>query len=246
MTSLVAQVRAQRARLAGWALAALVSGLAAAHAQPAASPPPAAAPAEGRLTAEELASLSKAAHGEDPDRVLALLSFERLRCAFSEEKQVALLKRPLRSSGFIVFDKQKGIARHTLEPRPALAVVTRTTLRLTRGKRVEVIALDKSKDLRAFALVLPALLRGDREELERSFELVVLGSAKGRWALRLTPRSESLRKLVRQVTVVGKGGTLALLDIEEASGDRSRTWLSEQRQGGEVTGEELAAAFGGA
>lgn len=226
-----------------WALVALLGGLAAApaRAQPAAAPA-----AEGAPTAAELATLLEAASGEDPGRVLALLSFERMRCAFAEEKQVALLKRPLRSSGTIVFDRQKGIARHTAKPRPSQAVVTRTTLRLTRGKRVEEISLDKSKELRAFALVFPALLRGDRDELERSFELVALGSAKGRWALRLTPRGAALRKLVRRVLVVGKGATLHLLEVEEASGDRSRTWLTEQRAGAEVSGEELAAAFGGA
>ncbi len=217
----------------------------AAPAAASASTAPAAAAAPSPTEAE-LIALLEAKSKEPPARVLELLAFERLRCTFSEEKQVALLKRPLRSSGFIVFDKQAGVARITRAPRPAKAVVTRTTLRLTRGKRYEEISLDKSKELRAFAMVFPALLRGDREELERSFELGVFGSSKGRWGLRLTPRSKSLRKLVSQVLVVGQGGTLQLLDVEEASGDRSRTWLTEQRAGAEVTGEELAAAFGGA
>lgn len=222
----------------------------AAPAAPAASAAPtasaaAAAPAPA-LTEAELNALLEAKSKEPAARMLELLAFERLRCTFSEEKQVALLKRPLRSGGFIVFDKQEGVARITRSPRPAKAVVTRTTLRLTRGKRYEEIALDKSKELRAFAMVFPALLRGDREELERSFELVGFGSSKGRWGLRLSPRGDALRKLVRQVLVVGKGGTLLLLEVVEASGDRSRTWLTEQRTGAEVTGEELAAAFGGA
>ncbi len=220
-----------------WAIAALVCAVASARAAEPRKEQSAAPPA--KLVAGD------PARGKALDPVFSHLRLARMRCAFAEEKQVALLKKPLRSSGVLLFDKALGIVRTTRSPKPAVAVLTKTSLRITKGKRVEVIPLDKSKDLRAFVLVFPTLLRGERAELERSFELGLYGNAKEWWALRFVPRSEALRGYVKNVTVIGHGATLWGLDIVEASGDSTRTLLTELVKDDEVTDEEIAAAFGG-
>ena len=56
------------------------------------------------------------ARGGAIDQVFKLLELKRLGCKFTEEKRVALLARPLKSTGTIYFDRDKGIARTTLTP----------------------------------------------------------------------------------------------------------------------------------
>jgi outer membrane lipoprotein carrier protein LolA len=208
---------------------------------PATTGPPATAPSDGP-PANLLSGAP--AHGAAIDPVFARLQLHRLRCAFREDKHIALLARPLQSSGVIYFDRDRGIVRSTTAPHPEKAVLTRTALRIQKGDHVEDIPLDKSKDLQAFALILPTLLRGERGAIERSFDIALYGRADAWWALEFTPRSDSLRALVRRVVVSGRAGELAALQIAEASGDTTDTRLLDIHTNGDVPDAEIAAAFG--
>lgn len=234
---------------------AIAPGSAPASPSPSTSPGTPAAPAAGDAPRDAKAPpsineppanlLSGApAHGAALDPVFARLQLQRLRCAFHDEKHIALLARPLVSSGVITFDRDRGIVRSTTAPHAEKAVLTRTALRIQRGDRVEDIPLDRSKDLQAFALIFPTLLRGERPAIERSFDLALYGRADAWWALELTPRSDSLRALVRRVVVFGRAGELAALQIAEASGDTTDTRLSDLHRNGDVPDAEIAAAFG--
>jgi len=184
------------------------------------------------------------ARGRALDPVFAYFAFDRLRCQFSEDKHVALLARPLHSTGTIYFDRARGIARITLAPRPQAAVLTATSLRLRTADRTEEIPLDKTKDLRAFALIFPTLLRGDRKALEGAFELGLYGSAHDWSALALTPRAASLRALVHRVVVIAHKAELVSLQIAEASGDTTDTQLTAAVRDAGVSDAEIATAFG--
>jgi len=184
------------------------------------------------------------ARGAAIDPVFKLLALQRLGCKFSEEKRVALLARPLKSTGTIYFERDKGIARTTLTPKVQHVVLTRTTLRITTDKKSEEIPLDKSKDLKAFALIFPTLLRGDRAELEKSFTIGLHGSDKDWWALTFTPKTDSLKKLIKRVVVFGKKTEIVSLQIAEASGDTTETRLTDLVKNADVPDAEIAKAFG--
>jgi len=224
---------------------AIAPGLALA-APPPSAPPPSAPAAPAAPADQPPASLlsGQPAHGAALDPVFARLQLRRLRCAFHEQKHIALLARPVQSSGAIYFDRDRGIVRETRAPRAEKAVLTRTALRIQRGDHVEDIPLDKSKDLQAFALIFPTLLRGERADIERSFDVALYGRADGWWALAFTPRADSLRALVRRVVVFGRAGELVALQIAEASGDTTDTRLSDLHTNGDVSDAEIAAAFG--
>src|SRR5262249_25941083 len=123
-------------------------------------------------------------------------------------------------------------------------VLTRTSLRIRSGKRDEDIPLDKTKDLKAFALIFPTLLRGDRRELERAFDLGLYGSDKAWWALAFVPKADSLRKLVKRVIVIGRQRDVFSIQIDEASGDTTETRLTDILNNGAVPDAEIATAFG--
>lgn len=186
------------------------------------------------------------ARGTAIDPVFKLLALQRLGCTFSEEKRVALLARPLKSTGTIYFERDRGIARSTLTPKVQHVVLTRTTLRIKTDKKSEEIPLDKSKDLKAFALIFPTLLRGERAELEKSFAIGLHGSDKDWWALTFTPKTDSLKKLVKRVVVFGKKTDLVSLQIVEASGDTTDTRLTDIKKNADVPDAEIAKAFGAA
>lgn len=186
------------------------------------------------------------ARGGAIDQVFKLLELKRLGCKFTEEKRVALLARPLKSTGTIYFDRDKGIARTTLTPKVQHVVLTKTTLRIKTVKKTEEIPLDKSKDLKAFALIFPSVLRGDRAELERSFSIGLYGSEKDWWALAFTPKTDSLKKLIKRVIVFGKKTDVVSLQIVEASGDTTATQLTDILKNADVPDAEIAEAFGAA
>lgn len=183
------------------------------------------------------------ARGSALDPVFAHFKLDRLRYKFSEQKRIALLARPLTSTGTIYFDRDRGIARLAETPRRQQVVLTKTSLRIKTDKRSEEIPLDKSKDLRAFALIFPTLLRGERAALETSFDVGLYGKSGDWWALAFTPKTESLRALVRRVVVFGKAGEVVSLQVTEASGDVTDTRLSGIQRNSEVPDAEIAAAF---
>lgn len=230
--------RVGRATAMVLAIAGIAGGAAAGPASP-----PEAKPEKAEAPPANLVS-GDAAHGAALDPVFAHFRLARLACAFSEEKHIALLAKPLRSSGTIYYDRDKGISRTTRAPKPEHVVVTQTTLRFRKGDHTEEIPLDKSKDLKAFALIFPTVLRGERGELERSFDIGLYGSDAAWWALAFTPKTDSLRALVRRVVVFGHKAELASLQVVEASGDTTETQLSEIRTNGAVPDGEIASAFG--
>lgn len=198
-------------------------------------------PAPGAPPAQLLEG--KPQRGAALEPVFAHLKLDRLRCTFREDKRVALLARPLHSTGKIYFQRDKGIARITLTPKRQDAVLTASSLRIRTGQKLEEIPLDKTVDLKAFALIFPTLLRGDRAELERSFAVELYGSDRDWWALSFTPNKESLRALVSRVVVFGKASGLVALRVVEASGDTTETALAEIATNKDVPDAELAEAF---
>ena len=207
------------------ALVALLAGIA--HADPPAS----------LLTGE-------AKHGAALDPVFVHFKLDKMSCKFSEQKHIALLAKPLTSSGVIFYDRDKGISRTTLAPKKQQVVLTKTTISIRSDKHTEEIPLDKTKDLRAFAMIFPSLLRGDRAELEKAFDIGLYGSDADWWALSFAPKADSLKKLVRKVVVVGRKGDVVSLQVVEASGDTTDTQLTDVLKNGDVPAAEIATAFG--
>jgi len=171
--------------------------------------------------------------------VMKLLGVTRLAADFVEQKHSSLLAKPLTTKGTLVYDREKGLVRSVTGARAQQVIVTQTTLTIKKGKRTETVPLAKSKDLKAFALVFPALLRGDQGEIAKSFDLAIRGTVKDVWVLTLTPKAASLKKLISEVTVIGKSGEVRELHVKEASGDHSEMVLSGIRTNTDVKDTEL-------
>lgn len=166
-----------------------------------------------------------------------------LLARFREEKRIALLVEPLKSEGTVHFTPQKGLARHTLQPKKQSVWLSGSALTFWDGKRSETISLQTSPSLRAFADGFSMLLGADRPGLERNFRLELSGSPADRWRLRLMPIPKSLRALVTEIEVKGTGVVVSTLTVLEASGDVSTTTFLEVDPAHRYGEDEIRALF---
>jgi hypothetical protein len=173
--------------------------------------------------------LGSAASGasDDLDELMRLLG-ERHHghVDFVEQHFLALLSRPVESSGELIYDAPDRLEKRTLQPRPESLMLARDVLTIRRGRHRHVL------DLRAYPQILPfvesirATLAGDRGALERAFRVEYAGNLE-RWTLFLAPRESSVAATVFQVRIGGSREHLRDVEIREKDGDRSLMTLRD-------------------
>lgn len=149
-----------------------------------------------------------------------------LRGEFSQEKQVAGFRNPLRSQGRFVVARERGVIWTTLKPFPSEMVITaeRILSRQPDGStRVELDAREQPA-MRSVNAILFALMSGDVQALSSQFTVEAQRDAKG-WTLSLTPKSPMLAKAFSSLQLRGDR-YVRQVDIVEASKDHTRLTFS--------------------
>jgi len=132
--------------------------------------------------------------------------------SFIEQHFLSMLKRPVESSGELIYDAPDHLEKRTLEQGHVLTV--------QRGHGTHVL------DLKSYPQVLPliesirATLAGDRAALEQRFKLE-FGGDQARWMLVLTPLDPQAAKAVSRVQIDGARDNLLRVEIQQPDGDRS-------------------------
>lgn len=167
-----------------------------------------------------LVNVAASADG-DLDQVMGLLAMHKHgRVEFIEQHFLAVLKRPIESSGEMSYDAPDRLEKRTVKPRAESLLLTGSTLTVERAHSRRVM------DLHAYPQVLPfiesirATLAGDRAALERLFHLDFTGSV-ARWSLTLVPLETKMKQSVAQVRIDGAGDQLLKIEIRQPDGDRS-------------------------
>jgi hypothetical protein len=167
------------------------------------------------------AGLAANAASDDLDGVMHLLSQRRHgEVSFVEQRFLSLLKRPLESSGELIYDAPGRLEKRTLEPRTESLLLDGNVLTEQRGHRSRVIDLNAYPQVLPFVESIRATLAGDRTALERLFRLEFAGSL-ARWTLVLTPLDAHAAKAVSQVQIDGSRDNLLKVEIRQPDGDRS-------------------------
>ncbi len=141
-----------------------------------------------------------------------------VRAEFVQSKQVAALKRPLLTSGQLLFSRQQGVLWQIEQP-------YRVSYLLAEDRVVEIAADGSRKERLARDLpgmaqvsrVFRAMLGGNTAELRNYFELQVQGDT-SRWTLLLKPRQAQLAQFIEQLEIRG-GAFVSEVRILEAGGD---------------------------
>ena len=157
----------------------------------------------------------------DLDAVMQLLAARKHgRVEFVEQHFLAVLRRPVESSGELLYDAPDHLEKRTLLPHPENLVLDGGSLSVERGGNRRVLDLHRYPQVQPFVESIRATLAGDRGALERVYRLEFAGSL-ARWSLTLEPLDRELAKVVRQVRIDGSRDELLRVEIRQPDGDRS-------------------------
>jgi hypothetical protein len=157
----------------------------------------------------------------DLDQVMGLLAMRQHgRVEFIEQQFLAVLKRPIESSGELRYDAPDRLEKRTLKPHAETLVLTGGVLTVERAGRLRVMDLHAYPQVLPFVESIRATLAGDRRALERVFHLEFSGNA-SRWTLTLVPLGTKVKQSVSQVRIDGAGDQLLKVEIRQPDGDRS-------------------------
>lgn len=162
------------------------------------------------------------------DEVLRRLAARRHgHVSYTEVQHLAVLDRPLESSGELLYEAPDHLEKRILKPRPETLVLAHGVLSATRGRHTRTVALAAWPQVAPLIESIRATLAGDRAALERIFAVELEGDAT-RWLLRLAPRDPASARAVTEVRITGESDHLRTVEILEADGDRSLLTLGPE------------------
>ena len=150
----------------------------------------------------------------------ALSANKESRAAFNETRFLALLDRPLESSGELRFTPPRRLEKRTLAPGRETVVVDGDSVLIERAGKRHSLSLKDHPEVAVFVESIRGTLAGDRESLERAYTLSLEGEER-RWQLVLRPRDESVARLVERIEVGGAGADVRRIEITQPDGDRT-------------------------
>ena len=142
------------------------------------------------------------------------------RATFVETKRIAMLEKPVVSTGELLFTAPDRLEKRTLKPRPESMIVTGGEMVVERGGRQYQVQLQAYPQLAAFIESIRGTLAGDRKALELNYRLSLDGSAES-WSLQLLPLDEKMRAVVKRIRIAGALDQVKSLEIFQADGDSS-------------------------
>ena len=175
-------------------------------------------------------SLSLAAAWDIDQLMQSLAKTKAGRASFVEKKYMAMLERPLESSGELRYTAPDRLEKRTIKPRPETMLIEGDTLTLERGRQKHTLQLSDYPELVGFIDSIRGTLSGDRKALERAFRLKLEGNAE-RWTLTLFPTEAKLLTTVHLIEIAGTRDNVRSINIIQTDGDRSL--MSIERVGSE-------------
>lgn len=140
------------------------------------------------------------------------------RARFTEVRHFAALAQPLDSRGTLVF-RPGHLEKVTDWPEPERLEVDGDRLVLTQGNDPpRVVDLARVPELRVLIDAIRGPLSGDGAALDRAFTATTAGTLDG-WTLTLVPRDPAASRLLRDVEMAGRRGTVDRLTLVQADGD---------------------------
>ena len=148
------------------------------------------------------------------------------RATFVEKKNIALLDKPVESSGELLYTAPDRLEKRTLKPKPESMVVNGGELVIERGKQKYQLRLQAYPELAAFIDSIRGTLAGDRNALERNYRLSLEGTAE-RWTLQLQPIDPKMQAVIQRIRIMGVRDQLRSIDIAQADGDSSTMTIEQ-------------------
>lgn len=171
-------------------------------------------------------------HGADwgLDQLMeSLAQIRSNRATFSEKKYIAILDRPVESSGELLYVAPDRLEKRTLKPRPESMILEQNVLLIERGRQKHRLQLSEQPELAAFIDSIRGTLAGDRKALERNYRLSLEGSAE-QWTLQLQPLNDKMLAVIKHIRMAGMRDAVRSIEITHADGDRSLMQIERMTQ----------------
>lgn len=139
---------------------------------------------------------------------------------FVERKYIALLDKPVESSGELSFTAPDRMEMRTLMPKKQSLLLEGNRLTMEQDGRQRTVNLQSYPEVAAFIEGIRGTLSGDREALERVYKVHLLGTA-ARWQLLLEPRDTSMSRIISRIRIGGNQSDVTLVAYDHSDGDRS-------------------------
>ena len=174
------------------------------------------------LVAAVLGGISALAHAAfDIDQLMGELAQQKGgRARFVEVRTMAMLDKPLQSSGELSYLPPDRLEKRTLSPRPETVVLDKDTLTLERDHRRMTINVTSRPEAQAFVESVRSTLSGDRKALEKHYRLELKGN-RSDWSLRLLPVDAAVSTILQRITIYGQARQVRRIDYLQADGDRT-------------------------
>lgn len=166
------------------------------------------------------ASLANAADWNVGQLMQSLAQNKSGKATFVEKKYIALLDKPVESSGELLYVAPDRLEKRTLKPKPESMVLEQGTLTVEQGRKKYSVTLQDYPEVAAFVESIRGTLAGDRKSLERVYKLDLDGSIE-RWQLTLLPSDAKMAGVVSKIRISGVRNDVQVIEIVQADGDRS-------------------------
>jgi hypothetical protein len=171
-----------------------------------------------------------ACFADDLDALMGVLAQRKHgHVTFVEEHFLAVLDRPVESSGELLYDAPDRLEKRTLKPKPETLVLEHGVITARRGRHTYVLNLGDYPQIVPLIDGIRATLAGDRASLEHIFKVQLEGSLE-QWKLLLVPSDSTVARTVKQIRIEGAGDAIHSVEIQQADNDRSLMTIGAEVQ----------------
>lgn len=142
------------------------------------------------------------------------------RTTFTETKHMAVLDKPLLSSGELVYKPPDYLEKRTLKPTRETFVLDHNALTVVRHEKKYSLRLQDYPRVAALTAGILGTLSGNRAALQRSYKLQLRGPPT-QWTLTLSPTDSHIASIIRDIIFHGKQGQVLSIVIHQPDGDYS-------------------------
>lgn len=150
----------------------------------------------------------------------SLSAIQSGHASFVEKKSIAMLDKPVESSGELFYSAPDRLEKRTLKPKAESMLLDKDMLTVEQRGKKHALSLQNYPEIAAFIESIRGTLAGDRKSLERTYKLSLDGDEKS-WGLVLLPIEDKMKKVVTKINIAGSGNVLRTIEIKQADGDSS-------------------------
>lgn len=142
------------------------------------------------------------------------------RAKFVEKQYLAVLDKPLVSSGELSYTAPDRLEKRTLRPKPELITLDGDILNVERDGKKFSLRLSSRPEAAAFVDSIRGTLTGNRKLLEASYALELSGNQTS-WTLHLLPSDQDIAALLSRIEIHGVRDRVVSVEYRLADGDRT-------------------------